>query len=38
MAARPDFTVTSWAKTQLRSDTDQLAADLASLRAAGVPE
>jgi hypothetical protein len=38
MAARPDFTVTSWAMTQLRSDTEQLEADTASLRAAGVPD
>jgi adenylate cyclase len=38
IAARPDFTVASWAKTQIRSDTEQLAADIASLRAAGVPE
>ena len=38
MAARPDFTVTSWAMTQLRSDTEQLAADIASLLATGVPE
>ena len=38
LAARPDFTVTAWAKTQIRSDTAQLAADTASLRTAGVPE
>lgn len=37
-AARPTFTVTSWLRTQFRSDTEQMAADLASLRAAGVPE
>jgi hypothetical protein len=35
---RPSFSVTSWQKTQVRSDTEQMAADLASLRAAGVPE
>ena len=38
LAARPGFTVTAWARTQFRCDTDQLAADLASLRAAGVPD
>ena len=37
-AARPGFSVASWARTQLRSDTEQLAADIASLRAAGVPD
>jgi hypothetical protein len=37
-AARPNFTITSWLRTQFRSDTEQMAADLASLRAAGVPE
>jgi adenylate cyclase len=37
-AARPTFTVTSWLRTQFRGDTEQMAADLASLRAAGVPE
>ena len=38
IAARPEFTVTSWLRTQFRVDTNQMAADLASLRAAGVPE
>jgi tetratricopeptide (TPR) repeat protein len=38
IAARPTFTVTSFLRTQFRSDVDQLAADVASLRAAGVPE
>jgi len=38
MAARPDFTITSWTRTQIRSDTEQLAADIASLRAVGLPE
>jgi adenylate cyclase len=37
-AARPTFTVASWLRTQFRVDTEQLAADTASLRAAGVPE
>jgi hypothetical protein len=37
-AARPTFTVQSWLKTQSRVDAEQMAADLASLRAAGVPE
>ena len=38
IAARPAFTVQYWLRTQFRVDTDQMAADLASLRAAGVPE
>jgi len=38
IAARPDFTVTSWVRTQFRVDLEQMAADTASLRAAGVPE
>jgi adenylate cyclase len=38
IAARPSFTVTSFVRTQFRSDVEQLAADVASLRAAGVPE
>jgi adenylate cyclase len=38
VAARPDFTVTSWLRTQFRVDAGQMQADTASLRAAGVPE
>ena len=38
MIARPHFTIAGWARTQFRSDTEQMAADVASLRAAGVPE
>ena len=38
IAARPTFTVASWARTQYRCDGEQMAADLASLRAVGVPE
>jgi hypothetical protein len=38
VAARPTFTVASWARTQCRSDVDQMVADLASLRAVGLPE
>lgn len=38
IAAHPSFTVTSWLRTQFRIDIEQLAADTASLRAAGVPE
>jgi hypothetical protein len=38
MAARPNFTVSSWVATQFRSDADQMESDLASLRAAGLPE
>jgi adenylate cyclase len=37
-AARPGFTIASWLATQFRSDAEQLAADVASLRASGVPE
>jgi adenylate cyclase len=33
---RPSFTVASFTRTQFRSDSEQLAADIASLRAAGV--
>jgi adenylate cyclase len=36
--ARPTFTIASWLRTQFRSDINQMAADLSSLRAAGVPE
>ena len=35
---RPSFTVASFARTQFRSDSEQLATDIASLRAAGVQE
>lgn len=38
LVARPSFTVMSWRRTQFRVDTVQVAADMASLRAAGVPE
>src|SRR5205823_10641449 len=38
LSARPNFTVASWRRTQFRADTAQMATDLASLRAAGVPE
>ena len=38
IAARPDFTVASWLRTQFRCDTKQMAADMSSLHAAGVPE
>lgn len=38
MAARPNYSVTSFLKTQFRRDVDQLASDVASLRAAGIPE
>lgn len=38
IAAQPTFTVTSWLRTQFRIDTEQMATDMASLRAAGVPE
>jgi adenylate cyclase len=38
LAARPTFTVNSWLRTQFRIDAEQMASDLASLRAAGIPE
>ncbi len=37
LAARPDFTIESWTKTQFRRDEARLDADVASLRAAGLP-
>ena len=37
-AARSNYTVTSYAAAQFRKDTDQLEADIAALRAAGLPE
>ncbi|MGH7124089.1 MAG: tetratricopeptide repeat protein, partial [Stellaceae bacterium] len=38
LAARPHVTISGWARMQFRRDTEQMAADLAALRAAGVPE
>ena len=35
---RPSFTIASWLRTQIRSDSEQMAADLASLRKAGIAE
>jgi tetratricopeptide (TPR) repeat protein len=35
---RPTFTIASWMRTQFRVDEEQMARDLASLRAAGVRE
>ncbi|HKG99802.1 MAG TPA: adenylate/guanylate cyclase domain-containing protein [Bradyrhizobium sp.] len=37
LAVRQDFTIASWARTQFRRDTAQLEADVAALRAAGIP-
>ena len=37
MAARRDFTIASWLKTQFRHDRARLEADVAALRAAGLP-
>ena len=37
LAARPDFTIESWTKTQFRRDPARLEADVAALRAAGLP-
>ena len=38
LAARPKFTIASWKNTQFRADTNQVEADAAALRAAGIPE
>ena len=38
LALRPHITISGWARTQFRKDTDQMAADTAALRAAGIPE
>jgi adenylate cyclase len=38
LAARPDFTIGAWQKTQFRQNPARLDADLAALRAAGLPE
>jgi adenylate cyclase len=37
LSVRRGFTIASWVKTQFRSDTAQLEADIAALRAAGLP-
>ena len=37
LSIRRDFTVSAWAETQFRADTDGLEADIAALRAAGLP-
>jgi adenylate cyclase len=37
MAARRDFTIASWRKTQFRRDKARLEADAAALRVAGLP-
>jgi hypothetical protein len=37
LAARPDFTITSWQKTQMIRDAALLEADVAALRGAGLP-
>lgn len=38
LAAQPGFTVRGWIERQFRSDTAELAADAAALRAAGLPD
>lgn len=38
LIARKSFTISGWEKTQFRKDTAQLAADIAALRAVGLPE
>jgi adenylate cyclase len=37
LSLRRDFTITRWANTQFRADTERLEADMAALRAAGLP-
>jgi adenylate cyclase len=37
LAARRDFTIASWLKTQFRRDAERLEADVAALRSAGLP-
>jgi len=37
MAARPNFTITGWLKTQFIRDTARIESDAAALRAAGLP-
>jgi tetratricopeptide (TPR) repeat protein len=37
LSARRDFTIAAWLKTQSRRDTARLEADIAALRAAGLP-
>ncbi|MEQ8965444.1 MAG: adenylate/guanylate cyclase domain-containing protein [Azospirillaceae bacterium] len=34
---RPDFTVAAWTRTQLRADPERLEAEIAALKAAGLP-
>lgn len=38
VAIRRDFTISAWANTQFRADKAGLAADIAALQAAGLPE
>ncbi|HSF94847.1 MAG TPA: adenylate cyclase, partial [Thermohalobaculum sp.] len=38
ISIRQDFTISRWAETQIRADSDDLEADIAALRAAGLPE
>lgn len=38
LSVRKTFTISGWEKTQFRKDTAQLAAEIAALRAAGLPE
>jgi adenylate cyclase len=37
LSIRPDFTIAAWTRTQFRADTAGLEADIAALRAAGLP-
>ncbi|TYO63408.1 hypothetical protein FXV83_27530 [Bradyrhizobium hipponense] len=38
LKAVPDFTISGWIATQFRSDTTEFEADIAALRAAGLPD
>jgi len=38
LLAEPNFTIGSWTETQFRIDTDRLEAEMAALRAAGLPD
>ena len=37
LSIRRDFTITAWSKTQFRADREGIEADIAALRAAGLP-
>ena len=37
LSIRPDFTIAAWTRTQFRADSARVDADIAALRAAGLP-